>query len=455
MAIRSSKAHIWLSAALILVTIQLSQLFSDSTLPLLYDVDDSTLPILGHADHTFAHHDHQKFHDASGPTFIFFIGPPKTGSTTLQYALKRYTDQLKEDGWHYLGIYPNFTWLDPILGTNEDPLLLERCPRTMVTYLAAKNDNSTNTKKEPPPCWAQLESYFQYHHDSGHNVILSEEGIGRLLPVSGVSRDMFQLLVNRLLANWTTVQVTVAHRYLFDHARSIINEMNQNRKAVHPMNTWTPTKNWNPGTPRNAKPITRIMTRLAKKRFAKLQLPTSQQTFQTARTLFENDTGRVDVNLLSLHSPDFLGSVFCDYLNSPTACQAYKVGGSPNRNKAPKLDYDMLAWEVYTRGWITDTINYTRIMCRKDVEDMLRFKSYNVSQLPSECTSQEEIAVLYNVSWQVEQELFGQKASLDGHKVVLEKALRDNLFCSVKAQLAIDFLSNEWEPYFRNVSSQR
>jgi hypothetical protein len=266
---------------------------------------------------------------------------------------------------------------------------------------------------------------------------------------------MFLLLINNLLEKWN-VKVTITHRYLFDHVRSIINEMNQNRKAVHSMNTWLPTKHWNPGTPRNAKPIAKIMTRLARKRFRKLQLPTTQETFEAATALFINDTitRRVSVDLFSLHTTvthgDFLEHVFCDYLNSPSAWQAYKMGGSPNRNPAPQLDYDLLAWEVYSRGWITNLTAYTRIMCRRDVANLLL--KHDDSVLPLECASDEELELLYNISWDAEQSLFGQGASLEDHALTLKKAKANNTFCSVKPQPAVDMFSNEWEQYFREAS---
>jgi hypothetical protein len=99
MVMWSSKAYIWFSACLVVVLVaaQLLELLqvSNTQMPRHDGEDNPALRIL--SSHSVHNTPPPLENQSSGPMFVLFIGPPKTGSTTLQHALHRYSDKLKED----------------------------------------------------------------------------------------------------------------------------------------------------------------------------------------------------------------------------------------------------------------------------------------------------------------------------------------------------------------------
>ena len=185
---------------------------------------------------------------ASGrPIFILHVGPPKTGSTTLQCTLESLRRELDEDGLAYIGrpecasmgidVDPRnkreFHKLESVLVTGYD------CQRKMneweqqnkqeinvnVSSAAAIMPTST-VQPAWPSCWQEFLQHLEAHLREGKNhVMFSDEAMANRLTRSSKYKPSlpypWRTLRTSLEQRGWDVRILLVHRPLYDYLPSV------------------------------------------------------------------------------------------------------------------------------------------------------------------------------------------------------------------------------------------
>ena len=131
------------------------------------------------------------------PYFILHVGPPKTGTTSIQCGLTNVSLTLAAlDHTYYLG--------KPCLGGIYDGTMENGESRTFKTHRMVIGELSRNIKGEET---THLQNRLEHHHSLGHNIILSEEALAWRLANSGAP------MLRSMLTLWNTIVVLSYRRY--------------------------------------------------------------------------------------------------------------------------------------------------------------------------------------------------------------------------------------------------
>lgn len=160
---------------------------------------------------------------AKKPIFILHIGPPKTGTTTLQCELGLKYRTMTEENFYYLG-----TWYPPLCGlarnhTNDG---FSDATRPVLLRCYAEHSNSgCDLEQHLDQQWKEFADILQTHKK--HNVIMSDEMFHHHFQQEDVER-----LAKLLLPHWN-VRILFTYRHFYQAVPSMYHQLND-PYAIHP-----------------------------------------------------------------------------------------------------------------------------------------------------------------------------------------------------------------------------
>ena len=176
------------------------------------------------------------------PHFIFHIGPPKTGTTTLQYALSDYLPVLKRDNYQYLGqvmLNPDDMWNHTHGGVLN--ILKDRQCMRQVNHARIHHQDE---RAPYPDCWRRLRSLLGEYRRGGQSLILSEENFSiKYTELDGglerAAIDWIALAELLRQQGWHPI-VVIGYRRLFEIMPSAKQQWDRWNKRNHRLNAWPP-----------------------------------------------------------------------------------------------------------------------------------------------------------------------------------------------------------------------
>ena len=140
---------------------------------------------------------------SSMPTFVFHVGPPKTGTTTLQCGFSVLAKELsKNASTYYLG--KNCGHISLPKENNETAL----AGHYLTFEIAALKTTGYNT--------AALRSRMEHHHALGNNILFSVESFASIDgSIHEEKKDQAWILFRDLFQNWN-INIVIAYRHYFD-----------------------------------------------------------------------------------------------------------------------------------------------------------------------------------------------------------------------------------------------
>ena len=341
------------------------------------------------------------------PMFVLHVGPPKTGTTSLQHALSAYQQILLQDSYHYLG----------------DAKLLGG------DFTRCLNKLEKNHKKGDRLCWENFIGILEYHRKLGNNIILSNEVFGL-----HTRRPFAWNLLHDYLGHWPHVEIVVSYRHLHNFMPSAHFELQKNLR-------------W-PGPPEHGKfvtPITKFWNRDCSR--------SNIGIVPTPGAVLARFGAHYKVKVLNIESNDQILYFLCSILEGANRTCAYHSTNSSlvppalNQRSDGQLNYDalaLMAWQnnllknEQTRRYLRNKIkNHQEVTLQKEPNDF-----------PLDCLNLIQEQRLLEESLQHARECGLDTDGEDGTNLRLDfaNAKAAHKFCSINATLA--FADKNWQEFF-------
>jgi hypothetical protein len=374
------------------------------------------------------------------PLFVLHIGPPKTGTTTLQCELgPKYNDLLQEN-FYYLGFY-----YPPMCGLpiNHRVEGFSDATRPVLLNCYAHREGCDLDKH-----WQDFASILESHKE--HNVIMSDEMFDEHF-----GQDDVQRFAKLLQPHWD-VRILYTYRHFYSFLPSLYHQGN------NPYAT-------NPGIPYAVE-----KTMWPKDGGFKIRSFQDGNYFYIEEDMtrffyWANAFGNVRVfNMQNTNGGDYLPAFLCTMIpEAKSLCQQSQIEVSSSsdshnsNNSASKyLHYDMLAVAAHEQG-LLDHTDMTREMVRDAVQLYCEAKKWtSIDDFPLDCLSDSKMDSFLDESLRqasILQPYFANpRESSSG--VSLEAEIRTGfqdfrekkMFCSVDAERALE--EEHWRQFFLNIN---
>jgi hypothetical protein len=338
------------------------------------------------------------------PLLLVHVGPPKTGTTSLQHAISMYEPHLLEDNYYYTG---NSAFIDSF----------NVCTRRMVS-----NPNATHE------CWTNIFNTTEGHRNAGHNLILSNEVIA-LRAKDKVHFDLFRGLVDPWMPN---VLVVVGYRHLHNFLHSTHYELQKNQR-------------W-PSNRERGKYVQSFVNFWQENHGRDLVGP--MPTPATAIALFR--AAQYNVSVLDIETKEQITEFFCDLLpHANHTCHHHQSlplsVPTLNAKDSGRVNYDSLAILAFQRNMLkkSQTRSYLRARIKKFNEDVLH---HGPDDFVLDCldSGQEELFLQESIS---HARAAGFMNMDDAVRSDFAKAKETKKFCSINAWIV--FHQKVWQDFFR------
>ena len=338
------------------------------------------------------------------PLLVVHVGPPKTGTTSLQYMLGAYEPQLMEDNYFFSG---NASFVDSF----------NTCTRRMVSSPNATHD-----------CWIRILNATELHRKAGHNLILSNE----VLAYRASNKDFFDIF-QRLIDPWMpNVLVVVGYRHLHNFVHSAHYELQKNQR-------------W-PSTRERGKFVEPFVKFWQENHGLDLigPMPTPAMTL----ALFRN--AHYNVSVLDIETKEQITEFFCRLLpNAIHTCHFHEANppSIPTLNTKDKgrVNYDSLAILAFFRRLLkkSQTRMYLRARIKKFNEQVLM---HGPDDFVLSClnASQEEVFLQESIAHARAVGFFNLD---DAIRSDFAKAKEAKKLCSINATVV--FNQQVWQDFFR------
>jgi hypothetical protein len=309
------------------------------------------------------------------PLLIIHVGPPKTGTTTLQSALWKYRPFLEQNNYLYLGKSEDYEY-DPILDAFTSKVCYQRVKKRRGTPLS------------DIPCWSSMMDALDVHNKRGKNLILSDEVLSRYhhIPFSGHQPSRLNWGDMKSTFEKWDVRIVFGYRRYYEWILSVKNQIDKYTSHHRSLQNWEQD---------GGKRMQPIHEHLHEMMVQVCPFPSSAQTY-------EGYSPHFPVSWYNMHSTDIVTQFLCDIVpNATAACterrqHPNKILDNPSQ---PTLQYDLLAHEAHDLGLFNSTLprqwvaNETRHYHEYD----LGRKPFNVT-----CPSQSQLEPLLERSIQEE-----------------------------------------------------
>lgn len=434
------------------------------------------------------------------PVFIIHVGPPKTGSTTLQCTLESLRKELEQDNIAYIG-------RPECIGLHIDykhKLKFRKVEGALTNFKCHKQllDNEEKEKEiSIPTCWQDFMNILDDYKEKNMNVFFSDEALANRLTGSfgynpKVPYPWTQL--QRLLdKKGFDLHFLTLHRPLHDYMVSAYNEIHKvgpNKIKLHRWPSHDDTKdnniNNNKCINQGGRKIPRpfdievyVLTIAGMMRPNQNLYPTPLMSYEVLlKHIPKNNITLIDMQqqqqgVEEEDGQDFVSQIICHYLPSATkTCKALQdTRKKPAQqqeqvqvrlhNPSIPLDYDMIAIEACEKGLINGTLfsrDFIRNSIRHQQEEVDPIRTVNDFALI--CPTQETLKQILDMSFDHEMKL--RKATAGGgvtspfssfsweetqffNNSFWIAANEKKKFCYVNATNVVE--SEEWRVFFKDL----
>eukprot|EP00816_Leptocylindrus_hargravesii_P001362 CAMPEP_0196819328 /NCGR_PEP_ID=MMETSP1362-20130617/70071_1 /TAXON_ID=163516 /ORGANISM="Leptocylindrus danicus, Strain CCMP1856" /LENGTH=446 /DNA_ID=CAMNT_0042197779 /DNA_START=225 /DNA_END=1565 /DNA_ORIENTATION=- len=179
--------------------------------------------------------------EATGkPILVLHVGPPKTGSTTLQCTLAGLRDELKKDGYHYIGRsdYSGCSATTDYKAKKE----FRHFAHALVTSYDChdKLKNFVHLNDTAIQCWEPFMQQLNAYRDSKTNVIFSDEAMSnRIARTWQYRKDIpYPWEALKLVLQGWDVRILIVHRPLYDYLPSVYTEQHKPSPGKMRLKKW-------------------------------------------------------------------------------------------------------------------------------------------------------------------------------------------------------------------------
>lgn len=373
------------------------------------------------------------------PLFILHIGPPKTGTTTLQCELGAKFPQLLQENFHYLGFY-----YPPLCGLPEDHDVGGFSDATRAVLLHCYSDHALegcDLDNDLEEQWREFEKILLSHKE--HNVIMSDEMFHHHFEEKDVKR-----MAKILNPHWD-VRILYTYRHFYSFVPSLYQQVNDpyaiepgmafaHEKTIWPSEGGYKIVSFRDG---NHFKVDAEMTRF---------------------NLWTDSFNWVQVFNMENTKGDYLPDFICTMIpESKVLCQdAKKEDASKhkdNDSSSKFLHFDMLAVEAHEQGLLKNT-KKTRPQVRDAVQEFCKSKDWSFQHFPLDCLSQPELESFLQESLDqahILQPYFANprdssEPSIDQEIVSGFQSYREKKkFCSVNTKRTLE--EHPWRQFFLNL----
>lgn len=302
---------------------------------------------------------------AAKPKLILHIGPPKTGTSTIQCALYQIEKQLNMDNYYYIGSFI------PHMGCGGRPHQLKEQGIVSFhyhTFFSCINNHSNNTNQHQ--CKDQnggkdfkgFMDVLEYHRSRGHNIIYSSEHLSAFNEDLGPGDDKWNLF--KELFQGFDVKVVFTYRDFFSWLLSQFNEGQKSKYFARGVVEW-PGHKYRTETvgsiPSLAKTIDKLMEGTHHDPGTVTENRPNGPDFMIFRRnwakhfnidyffLEQENNFDIETNFICQMVPDATSS--CSYLQSKNS-EATKEKGNNKKNSSVEIDGDRLVTASAERGWL-------------------------------------------------------------------------------------------------------
>ena len=371
------------------------------------------------------------------PVLIMHIGPPKSGSTTLQNYF------LRDNNQHVLGA-SNYTYLE--------------CKGVYPIYPSEGKDIEV---------WKPFRDCLESVR--GKNILYSQEVFGHSLGLSEFRLDGARTHLENLQTiteGWRVI-IVVSYRRYFEWFRSWYYQ--KNREGVRISPTWEENANKTEGTPIFPEYFRRMKLKNAEKlyrrSFSNYWHKPFGEVHPTQFLVGKFSKTFSDVVVFNIHEEpeNIVANFYCNIMpNARQACEYRRKHGiaKENHNSAQVLDYDMLAIAAKEKGLLA-TVGENSPLERWQVSSAVKQRQEielkkSVVNLPQQCLSKEEEKWYLKVSLQFEREILPEWSatarSEAEHRAKFDFALKKSQFCNVDTNAVLN--DTEWHEFFTHLQTK-
>lgn len=372
------------------------------------------------------------------PLFILHIGPPKTGTTTLQCELGSKYQSMTQENFYYLG-----TWYPPLCGlpsnyTNDG--FSDATRPVLLHCYAAHAKSGCNLEHQ----WQEFAETLYLHKQ--HNVIMSDEMFHHHFQLEDVKR-----LAKLLQPHWN-VRILFTYRHFYQAVPSMYHQLND-PYAIQPgmANAYEKTV-W------PADGGYKIPSFQQGNRF---QIDRQMERFQYWVDYFPEAVQVFNMNGDKNYLQQFLCTMIpevqslCTPSNKANAKSATEESRKDNDSSSKYLRYDMLAVEAQEEG----LLNHTEIE-RSNVRDAIQKHCEEkgltgMEDFPLECLDEQVKDIFLQQSLKAArlmQPYFVNHVPLDIQSEIIagfQKYDEHHKFCSVDAKQTLRM--EDWRLFFETM----
>jgi hypothetical protein len=344
------------------------------------------------------------------PLFVMHVGPPKTGTTSLQHAIEQYNSMLIEDNYYFTG---NSSFADHF------NICVKRVRKANLDFTIE--------------CWKRILDTMESHRALGHNVILSNE----VISVQAQFSDFRQVIEN-LLSNWKpNVLIVVGYRHLHNFFPSTHYELQKNQR-------------W-PSVEEKGKYVTPFVKfwRYNHGKYALGPIPTPSLVISQFRSF------NYSVSVLDIETKEQITEFFCNILPQASQTCNYITRVPPqipklNENNKGLVNYDSLAILAFTRRYLKK--EQTRKYLRYKIQ---AFNEKTLNRGPNDfvlsCLDHHEEKIFLEESKE-HARLAGFSHLENKIEIDFMKSRAKKKFCSINATVV--FYQEEWQNFFRKAKTE-
>lgn len=360
----------------------------------------------------------------TAPLFVLHVGPPKTGTSTIQGVARNHEDILQQDNMYYLGHYAG----RPETRLHELSKFCRKC-ETQEGCIHC------------PQRWQEFENIVSHHYDLNHNVFVSDETFNRFFSDEQDAEEFLWTRLANILSRWD-VRIIFSHRHYHE---------------------WVPSnyhQNFNPmgnraqdvrGSWPDAGGITILSFREYFQNFV------SSDNFWYKHPLFIKKQWAKhfkDVRVVSMHGDgDFVNTFFCKFLpEAKSLCEVLKskpkeTAITKNSSSQKYLHYDMLAVAAYQRGFIKKKLK------RPDVTAAIKKHAQKlglltITDFDLECLSHDQADLFLKMTLELESDVVPDFSEAELRSIFASDAEKGK-FCSVDTDLTLQ--DERWVEFFKTL----
>ncbi|GAX19573.1 hypothetical protein FisN_19Hh151 [Fistulifera solaris] len=377
------------------------------------------------------------------PLLVLHVGPGKTATTTLQVDLTRpsYEACLAEDDYLYGGRF----YLKPSQNSDgkwmEGPESFSPPLETLRDILIPAKARNTVSECSPtrPKCWKALQQ--QIDDSAGdHHIILSDEPLAlRWTPENAkLMKDAFR--------DVRDILVVIGYRRFFDWLPSSIFQRNRKRLV---------DKHWpSRGELAMLDPLWPL-------------LGTSAEAWKERHYTFTDSlvqatqAASLPHRILNMHDPTMTVSsqFFCQVLPSASSCCQLAANATSStimnmrtEEQVHQLYFDTITTAAAAKGWIHKS-KYSRPQIREALKEY--YHARPLKQWSLYCPTEQQLQLLYDQSWRMEQELIiGPTVDPEfryhleeEHRSSFEGRVREGAFCQLDLKASLETFRDFFRKY--------